>query len=243
MTDTQLYDKDKNKIYPTTYAQFVKSEARQNVTNSTVEEDIKFILEQIDDLTNSSEAVGGVDISISYIRLDTSDVEKVKQQQDGWGDTFEVPSEEYPYTWKKTTFSSAGGSVKKEFYEIAASDSAMVIQTIYARTKGVKPIIKYKQKQDEEGNPLYIDEHGQETTEVTSTKAYDYNFYSDGSPASKLSNLPPGTGDYEWSIYPRDISPSYPRVFMSSRVRQEGKLGAFSTPAQYGQWPGTESES
>ena len=242
MIGTQLYDKNSSKIYPVTDAKYVTSTAR-DTENSTVEDDIKFLLKEIDELTGSSGTVGGVEISIMYLRSNTSDVKEVQEIKEGWGGTFSIPNEKFPYTWKKTIFKSAGGANKKEFYEIAASDTSMVIQTIYTRTNTTAPVIEYKQKQDEEGRPLYIDEDGHETIEETSRKAYDYNFYSDGTPANKLSNLPPGGNDYKWTDYPQDISPSFYRVFMSRRIRREGKLEPFSSPAQYGQWPETEVES
>nr|DAW92014.1 MAG TPA: hypothetical protein [Bacteriophage sp.] len=36
-----------------------------------------------------------------------------------------------------------------------------------------------------------MDSDGRETTEVTSTKAYDYNYYWNGQPSSGIDKLPP----------------------------------------------------
>lgn len=222
-TGTIVYNKDQQQIYPISDGSVIISNASGSKSN--VEEDLKKLFKQVSDLSGSSEAVNNIIIKIHYLPADTA--------------------EENPYIWKRTkfTFQGADESQGTTIYEIVASDVSTIIQNIYTRTEGITPVIEYKQKTDEEGNPLYVDSEGHETTTVTPTKAYDYNYYWNGKPAGKLNSLPPTPEgqSYTWTDYPQDISLSFSSVFMSRRIRQEGKWKPFSTPAQYGQWPTTES--
>lgn len=238
-TGTIIYNKEYKQIYPISHAEVIISEASGEKSN--VEDNIKKLFKQVSDLTGATETVNNIIVKIHYQPSNTSNESDIKLSQKEWSDTFELPTEENPYVWKRTIFTYEGAEANQgtTVYEIVASDVSTIIQTIYTRTEGITPVIEYKQKVDEQGRPLYIDSDGRETTDVTSTKAYDYNYYSDGSKANGLNNLPPTPEDqsYVWTDYPQDISLSYTAVFMSRRIRQNGKWGAFSTPAQYGQWP------
>lgn len=239
VTGTKLYNKEYKQIYPESDASVIICNASGNKSN--VEEDIKKLFKQISDLTGATETVNNIIVKVHYLPSDSSDESEIKITDKEWSDTFELPSEDNPFIWKRTLFTYEGAEDDQgtTIYEIVASDTSTIIQTIYTRTEGITPVIEYKQKVDEEGNPLYIDSDGMETTEITSTKAYDYNYYWDGSKANGLNNLPPTPPEqtYTWTDYPQDISLSFTSVFMSRRIRQGGKWGPFSTPAQYGQWP------
>ena len=242
-TGTIVYNKDQQQIYPISDGSVIISNASGSKSN--VEEDLKKLFKQVSDLSGSSEAVNNIIIKIHYLPADTAKESEIKLSSKQWTDTFELPTEENPYIWKRTkfTFQGADESQGTTIYEIVASDVSTIIQNIYTRTEGITPVIEYKQKTDEEGNPLYVDSEGRETTTVTPTKAYDYNYYWNGEPAGKLNSLPPTPEgqSYTWTDYPQDISLSFSSVFMSRRIRQEGEWKPFSTPAQYGQWPTTES--
>lgn len=241
VTGTNLYDKHQNKIYPYSYASVVYTYQGNGGNQTTVEESLKKIWEQISENDGSQEAINNIIIEVKYQPSTTYKESEIKLSQKEWSDTFELPTEENPYIWKRTkySFNGADDSQSVIIYEIVSSDISVIIQTIYTRTSGITPVIEYKQKMDEEGNPLYIDSSGKETTNVTETKAYDYNYYWDGSKANSLNKLPPSPedADYKWTDYPQDISLSFTAVFMSRRIRQNGIWGPFSTPAQYGQWP------
>lgn len=238
MNGTQLYNNSYQQIYPISDAQVITSNA--SGSSSTVEDNLKKLFKQISDISGDSETVNNIIIDIKYQPSNTNQESEIKLSQKEWSDTFESPTEDNPYIWKRVKYSFSGADSNQGVttYEIVASDVSTIIQTIYTRTKGITPTIEYKQKVDQEGNPLYIDDDGRETTTVTSKKAYDYNYYSDGSKATSINDLPPTPEDqsYVWTDYPQDISLSYTSVFMSRRIRQNGKWGAFSTPAQYGQW-------
>lgn len=245
-TGTPIFNKDNKQIYPISCAEFITSNASGNESN--VEDDLKSLFEQVSDLSGSSEAVNNIIIKIHYLPADTAKESEIKLSTRQWSDTFELPTEENPYIWKRTkfTFQGADESQGITIYEIVASDVSIIIQNIYTRTEGITPVIEYQQKRDGDGNLLYIDSNGNETTVGTpdkSPKAYDYNYYWNGAPANKLNSLPPPPEgqSYTWTDYPQDISLSFTSVFMSRRIRQEGKWKPFSTPAQYGQWPTTES--
>lgn len=238
-TGTIIYNKDQQQIYPVSDGSVIISNA--SGSKSSVEEDLKKLFKQVSNLSGSSGAVNNIIIKIHYLPADTTNVSEIKLSDKQWSDTFELPTEENPYIWKRTkfTFQGADESQGTTIYEIIASDTSTVIQTIYTRTEGVTPVIEYQQKVDREGRPLYIDSEGRETTNVTPTRAYDYNYYWNGAKANKLDSLPPVREDqsYKWTDYPQDISLSYSSVFMSRRIRQGGKWTPFSVPAQYGQWP------
>lgn len=240
-TGTIVYNKDQQQIYPISDGTVIISNASGSKSN--VEDNLKKLFKQVSDLSGSSEAVNNIIIKIHYLPANTADESEIKLSSKQWSDTFELPTEENPYIWKRTkfTFQGADESQGITIYEIVASDVSTIIQTIYTRTKGITPVIEYKQKMNEKGDPLYIDSDGRETTEVTPIKAYDYNYYWNGQPSSKIDKLPP-TPDgqsYTWTDYPQDISLSFTSVFMSRRIKQSGKWGPFSIPAQYGQWPNT----
>lgn len=236
---TILYNKEYKQIYPVSDAEVIKSAA--SGSSSNVEDNLKKLFKQISDLTGATETVNNIIVKVHYQPSDKSKESDIKLSDKPWSDTFELPTEANPYIWKRTlfTFEGAEDGQGTTIYEIVASDTSTIIQTIYTRTEGTTPVIEYKQKVDEQGRPLYIDSEGRETTEITSTKAYDYDYYWDGSKASSINSLPPTPKDqnYIWTDYPQDISLSFVSVFMSRRIRTEGKWGPFSTPAQYGQWP------
>lgn len=238
-TGTVLYNRDYKQIYPISDAEVIRSNASGSLSN--VEDNLKKLFKQISDLTGATETVNNIIVKVHYLPSDSSDESEIKESDKQWSDTFELPTEENPYIWKRTVFTFEGAEEGQgtTIYEVVATDTATIIQTIYTRTEGITPVIEYKQKVDEQGRPLYIDSDGRETTQVTSTKAYDYNYYWDGSKANGLNNLPPTPEEqnYIWTDYPQDISLSFVSVFMSRRIRNKGKWGPFSTPAQYGQWP------
>lgn len=242
---TKLYNSDYQQIYPESDASVIVCNGSGD--KSTVEEDVKKLYKQISDLTGSTETINNIIVKVAYQPSDTNKESDIKLSQKEWSDTFEMPTEENPYVWKRTTYTYKGAESDTGtiIYEIVASDVSVIIQTIYTRTQGVTPVIEYKQKVDEQGRPLYVDSEGRETTTVTGTKAYDYDYYWDGSKANSMNNLPPTPDDqaYTWTDYPQDISLSFTSVFMSRRIRQQGKWGPFSTPAQYGQWPNNTEET
>lgn len=207
-TGTIVYNKDQQQIYPISDGSVIISNASGSKSN--VEEDLKKLFKQVSDLSGSSEAVNNIIIKIHYLPADTAEESEIKLSSKQWTDTFELPTEENPYIWKRTkfTFQGADESQGTTIYEIVASDVSTIIQNIYTRTEGITPVIEYKQKTDEDGNPLYVNSEGHETTTVTPTKAYDYNYYWNGKPAGKLNSLPPTPEgqSYTWTDYPQDIS-------------------------------------
>lgn len=236
-TGTQIYNREHEKIYPISDATVITTSAKGY---ENVEAALIGAFEQIGKLSGSDETVNNIIVEVRYMPANTTDEDEIKISTKQWSDTFELPTEENPYIWKRTkfTYQGAAESDGTTIYEIVASDISTVIQTIYTRVANdtITPTIEYKKKTADGETPV-LDSEG----EVT----YDYNYYYDGSPATKMEDLPPAaidpkTGekyDYTWTDYPQDISQSYTAVFMARRIKQGGKWGPFSTPAQYGQWP------
>lgn len=233
---TPLYNQGGNIIYPISDSACIISNVKEEKGRS-VKDDLTELFKNIADLSGASGAINNIIIKTEYLATNTAEESEVKLLTNTWSDTFTLPEDKKPYVWKRTTYSYVGSSEPTIVYEIVASDVSTIIQNIYCRTTGVKPSIDYLQKQDQEGNLLYLDSNGAETTEVTNTPAYNYNFYANGKPANSFYNLPPGTSDYTWSLYPQDISNSFPLVFMASRLRINGIWEKFSAPAQYGEHP------
>lgn len=226
MDGTIIYDKDQKQIYPVSHAEVITSNASGNKSN--VEYNLEQLWDEVNKLSGVQEEARNIMVVVTYCKTNTRNESEVKQLS-SWSDTFELPDPERPYVWKKTLYTYEGDTGKlNEVYEIVASDVSTIIQNIYTRTEGITPVIEYKQKTDEDGKPL---------------EEYDYNYYRNGKPAGKLNSLPPTPEGqtYKWEDYPQDISLSFSSVFMSRRIRQGGEWGPFSTPAQYGQWPTTES--
>lgn len=146
-TGTIVYNKDQQQIYPISDGSVIISNASGSKSN--VEEDLKKLFKQVSDLSGSSEAVNNIIIKIHYLPADTAEESEIKLSTKQWTDTFELPTEENPYIWKRTkfTFQGADESQGTTIYEIVASDVSTIIQNIYTRTEGITPVIEYKQKQ------------------------------------------------------------------------------------------------
>lgn len=137
---TQLFNAEGNKIYPITEASAVTSATGKG----NVEDCLADIYSQLSDSSGASQAIQNLVIEVAYTRATTTD-EATVQSLTSWGSTFELPSSNYPYTWKRTKYSAKGVSTSlKTIYEIVASDTAEVTQTIYiAKGTSTEPKITY----------------------------------------------------------------------------------------------------
>lgn len=209
MEGIQLYNKDKQEIYPISKAEAILTEASGESSN--VEECLADLYRRTTP-EGDIEATNNIKVKIQYCRTDTKEESEVKEK-DNWQDFFSLPNQENPYVWKKTSFSYSGESQEdqdlKTTYEIVASDTAQIIQNIYiARSTGKAPIIEYPKVTGPDGEP----------TEEDDLSAFD-------------NSLPEG-----WSETPVSVSPATPYVFMSTRKRVDGQWERYSEPAQFGRW-------
>lgn len=209
MEGTQLYDKDRQEIYPISKAEVVLTDITGD--SQTVEDCLRELYERTTS-EGDQEAVNSIKIKIQYCRTDTK-IESEVKEKDNWQDFFSLPNQENPYVWKKTSIFYVGESQEeqdlKTAYEIVASDTAEIIQNIYiAKSTNMAPIIEYPKVIGPDGKP----------TEEEDLTAFD-------------DKLPEG-----WSETPVSVSPATPYVFMSTRKRVEGLWKRYSEPAQFGKW-------
>lgn len=101
-TGTIVYNKDQQQIYPISDGTVIISNASGSKSN--VEDDLKKLFKQVSDLSGSSEAVNSIIIKIHYLPANTADESEIKLSSKQWSDTFELPTEENPYIWKRTKF-------------------------------------------------------------------------------------------------------------------------------------------
>ena len=101
-TGTIVYNKDQQQIYPISDGSVIISNASGSKSN--VEEDLKKLFKQVSDLSGSSGAVNNIIIKIHYLPADTAEESEIKLSSKQWTDTFELPTEENPYIWKRTKF-------------------------------------------------------------------------------------------------------------------------------------------
>ena len=217
-TGTQLYDKEKVKIYPYSKAELINTSGGSAVNNiNNVEDCLADLYTTIAKILGDEEAVNTIRYIVTYCRLSSKTLADAEHATN-WSESFILPTAEAPYVWKKTviTYAGAAEDEKQIFYEIVASDIAEKYQTIYkASSSGSTPEIYYPVKRD----PIT----GAEIEDDKGNKVLNLEWYD--------NKLPDG-----WLETPQPISPSFPYVFMSTRKRIEGKWEKFSDPAQFGRW-------
>ena len=209
MTATQLYTKEGTKLNPTTTATAVKvDKTKTSIIFDNVQQCLEHIFTQIGEDLNIPDLLDNIIFDIKYKRSKTDNVEDVKGTED-WGDVYDIPNSEFPYTWKRTIIKYLGskeGEEKNIFYEIVSADISTEIQNIYrAPSPGEDVVIEYPKVQggDKEEDDL---------------DAFD-------------NKLPEG-----WSEIPISISQANPMVYISTRKRVKGKWQRYSNPAVFGRW-------
>lgn len=229
MNGTQLYDADRQELFPITDANVVKSKADGSETS--VEKCLLSIFGKLSELDGAESATSNIIVKVEYCKTNTKKREEISDQ--GWSENFVLPDLKNPYVWKRTTFTYKGDTTGtiNQVLEISVTDISEKTQTIYT-TKGTdeQPIIPYTKKlQDGLGN--YIKPDGR-PLDPEEEPYPDLTQYDD-----KLPD--------DWSETPISIGPGNPYVFMAVRHMntpkqikedQEGKWDMFSTPALFGRW-------
>ena len=137
---TQLYNYDKEKIYPVSDANVVTCGLSRE--NSSTYDDVEYLFKKVAELSGEGEAVTGITISIAYKRSKHK-IQSYIEGDDGWGETFINPNSEFPYLWKRTIISYKK-AITNVTYEIVASANNEIVQTIYlAVSDNSKPEISY----------------------------------------------------------------------------------------------------
>ena len=105
IVSSTLYDESEQAIYPVSHAQFIHSTAvnagGQSVYNDLV--DLNTKVERALALANGSEQVANqLGVIVKYARNNSLTPPGVSDNI--WGETFSPPTAEFPYAWKKTTY-------------------------------------------------------------------------------------------------------------------------------------------
>ena len=215
ITETQLYStegKDKTKIYPKSYADFIA--ASKDGAKTTVQNWLKDLTDSIGQITKNAITLN---IKISYAQTQYKNLSDVKDNENiSWGENFVQPNAEFPYTWKKTEIKASNNnsenSVTSVSYELA-SVSSQFTQTLYtARSADTKEVaIKY--------NSINV-------------QGVQQDYYNDT--LENILNISENKGI--WSEFPVAISATNPNGYIATRTRTNtGEWGAFNI-AQNAKW-------
>lgn len=212
---TQLYDNEKNKIYPITYSDNILLSENILLTEEVKDKTNidQVIIELYNKINKLSDKPGSLanninfDIGYSINNYSTQDdiIDNINTVE--WSNVRQVPTNEAPYSWKCITFRVEARS--ETFYELLESyksndTNANAIQNIYYLSpRGIIPTIEYTKK--------II--NGQEVDDLT---CFD-------------NSLPKN-----WLEVPSSITPSVPHLYMSTRKKVNGSWERFSTPALVG---------
>lgn len=212
---TTLYNQDHQEIHPKSYAACVFLQENEE---STVEEELWHIQEELAKLTGSDSATDNIVVKHYYTFSNYQNKEDIENnvQDNEWFEDFHLPINGELYVWRKTEYTYKGNTNDTNTsYEIVYADIAKETQTIYAASSdSYIPEIKYPILRDGYGNPI-LDSNGNEQDDLA---AFD--------------NLPPK----DWEDYPIGISSTNVNVYMSTRKKVNGKWERYSQPAQYGKW-------
>ena len=212
-TGTQLYNKDKQVIYPNSVATLIQMDAA-SFNNQSTEDCIIELYSKIDQLSGAQQQKDSIIINVYYCRLTSSDEEAAKKAT--WQDQFVLPNATYPYTWKKTEIkTSVADTNPKIIYEIVAADIAERSQTIYLSpsTSGEIKVVYPTKGNDAQGNPV-IDE----------------------AQVQKDDWLPYTVSGEQWSFTLMELSPTNPEIYSATRVKKNGKWGIYSDPVRIAKW-------
>lgn len=137
----QLYNEEGKTINPISEANAIDCTASGK--QSTVHQDIADLYTQIAGLKGDDDTISNIIIEVMY-KPSISRLEVDVIDPDGWGNYFTPPSQDFPYTWKRTKLSYTGADEKDAniTYEIVAA--ADTTQTIYRTVSdNTQPIISY----------------------------------------------------------------------------------------------------
>ena len=206
---TQLYDSESQAIYPNTQADAVSVNIDNKDINN-VQSAIQDLYQQVANKSGDQAAVSNLTFEISYLVSNISDAEQIKNV-DGkkWGRTFQLPTADKPYAWKRTVIGYTGiaDADRKSVYEIVTADIAEINQSLYIAMDNTKtPRIYYPQVYGEDNTP--------------------YNNLQ-----ASIKSIIKATIDKDssmvWSESPVSISASAPYGYVATRIRKNGTWTEF----------------
>lgn len=220
---TKLYKSDGVQLVPETDDVSVTSTAIPQHVN--VNSALRFLYDQqrvIAENIKDDQAVTSISMETQYIlHQSAANSESIRLADEdlseplSWSYTYQRPTPEKPYAWKKVIFSAIGG-IEAVFYELLNVYTAPdVTDTIYRSTSELSTISVELEKNNE----------GQ--IDLSAMQADDYlpGPYQD---AQKKESY--------WSRTPQAISAASPFVYVSTRKRNNGVWTAFGDPVLQARW-------
>ena len=206
---TQLYDSESQAIYPNTQADAVSVNVDNKDINN-VQSAIQDLYQQVANKSGDQAAVSNLTFEISYLVSKISDVNQIKNlDEKQWGRTFQLPTADKPYAWKRTIIGYTGiaEADKKSVYEIVIADIAEISQSLYIAMDNTKtPRIYYPQTYTEDNTP-YDNLQASITSIITETTKKDSSMV--------------------WRESPVSISASAPYGYVATRIRKNGTWTEF----------------
>lgn len=205
---TQLYDSDSQAIYPNTQADAVSVNTNKTDINN-VQSAIQDLYQQVANNNGDQAAVSNLTFEISYLVSNISDAEQIKNEKQQWSKTFQLPTTNKPYAWKRTIIGYTGiaEADKKSVYEIVTADIAEINQSIYIAMDNTKPPTIYYPQAYREDNTPYDNLQASIKSIIEESKKKD--------PSMK------------WSDSPVSISASAPYGYVATRIRKNGTWTKF----------------
>ena len=206
---TQLYDSESQAIYPNTQADAVSVDVDNKDINN-VQSAIQDLYQQVANKSGDQAAVSNLTFEISYLVSKISDVNQIKNvDEKQWGRTFQLPTTDKPYAWKRTVIGYTGiaDADRKSVYEIVIADIAEISQSLYIAMDNTKtPRIYYPQTYTEDNTP-YDNLQASITSIITETTKKDSSMV--------------------WRESPVSISASAPYGYVATRIRKNGTWTEF----------------
>lgn len=205
---TQLYDSESQAIYPNTQADAVSVNTDKTDINN-VQSAIQDLYTQIAKVNGDQAAISNLTFEISYLVSNISDAEQIKNEKQQWSKTFQLPTANKPYAWKRTIIGYTGiaEADKKSVYEIVTADIAEINQSIYIAMDNTKPPTIYYPQAYREDNTPYDNLQASIKSIIEESKKKD--------PSMK------------WSDSPVSISASAPYGYVATRIRKNGTWTKF----------------
>lgn len=205
---TQLYDSESQAIYPNTQADAVLVNTDKTDINN-VQSAIQDLYQQVANKNGDQAAISNLTFEISYLVSNISDAEQIKNEKQQWSKTFQLPTANKPYAWKRTIIGYTGiaEADKKSVYEIVTADIAEINQSIYIAMDNTKPPTIYYPQAYREDNTPYDNLQASIKSIIEESKKKD--------PSMK------------WSDSPVSISASAPYGYVATRIRKNGTWTKF----------------
>ena len=215
MASTQLYDDQRNQIYPKGEAAGISYNNPTYSDYPTVQKALDYAIGRIYDLNRvldgADQVKAQLGVQCSYVNWETSES---PGNAANWKSSFQMPTSDFPYTWKRTIYTwgeDDNQTVIKTMYEIVSTALSPETQFMYTSV-GDNSQIK---------GPMIDEDH-----------AWGYpNGMDDTIPDQENPNI-------VWTRSPQDVTRQKPFAYIAVRSRKanESFRGRKYSIAQYGNY-------